>query len=161
MLNQYSDKYLIPLNRSNVKPQAFVYYNTHNRPGAESEAENLTSAIEYGGCVSRSVKWESVNGLRKAINGDVTSVKTSCSLLIICLMSHGSLGCLHGSDDEIITIDTILKDICEELPPDIPLVGLCFINFNQANTIPPELKYLCSQTKGLTSFSRGSIVMEE
>ena len=46
----------------------------------------------------------------------------NCSLLMVCMMSHGSVGSLQAGDGNSTQINSILHQLKEKLPPKIPLV---------------------------------------
>ena len=71
-----------------------------NRPGAEGEAEHLEASLKSAGFAKATMAhWEKTSELHNMIDIFVDAlVIRACSLLMVCLMSHGSLGSLDAGD---------------------------------------------------------------
>ena len=68
-------------------------------------------------------QWTNPNELHNMIGVGVDGVRReNCSLFIVCLMSHGSMGSLEAGGGNKTQINSILHQLKGELPPDIPLV---------------------------------------
>ena len=80
------------------------------------------------------VDWQSSCRLLDHINAEIEDIVTSCSLLIVSIMSHGRLGALVGSDESSIPISNVIKFLTEKLPKEVPLVSYTpSINFALIN----------------------------
>ena len=105
-----------------MRQQALIFYNEDDRDGAEEEADNLSQSLIITGCDVIKQVWSEVLQLRSMITDHLLQTRHTSSVLILCLMSHGSMGCLKGSDGKV-SINNILKQVCDIIPQHIPLVS--------------------------------------
>ena len=94
----YSYHYIIPHNQLRIKAYAVVLFNTHNGPGAVSEAENFEQALETLGYIVFKMEWTDVAELQSMIESALIRVIDDCSMLFVAVISHGQRGVLAGSD---------------------------------------------------------------
>ena len=103
---------------------ALILYNTTNRPGAENEATNLDDALRAAGFTERTgLQWTEASELHNMIESCLDAVVNTCSLLMVCLMSHGSIGSLEAGGGNRTQVNSILHQLKQKLPPKIPLVS--------------------------------------
>ena len=101
-----------------------VLYSSHHRRGAEDEADKLDRSLNSAGCDQVfKLEWSQAEELENMIHSSVTDMKDSCSLLIVCLMSHGSRGCVQSGIGEFIPVNQILHQLTLALPDLVPLVS--------------------------------------
>ena len=127
-LSPYSYHYIIPHNQQRIKAYGVVLFNTHNRLGAVSEAENFEQALETPGCIVFQMEWTDVAELHCMIKSALMRVIDDCSILFVAVMSHGQRGVLAGSDDLETPINDLLHQFTHSLPDYIPMVStmLCY-----------------------------------
>ena len=102
----------------------FIFYNTDKREnGAEEEANSLQQALSQTGCVVIKAKWEHTNQLQEMISDRLSEIGGRCNFLFACIMSHGELGQLRGSDESLVSISTVIKLFEQNLPSHVPLVS--------------------------------------
>ena len=102
----------------------FVLYNIDQREnGAEEEANSLQQALSETGCDVIKAKWEHTNHLQEMISDRLSHIGGRCNFLFACIMSHGELGQLRGSNDSLVSISTIVKLFEQNLPSHVPLVS--------------------------------------
>ena len=122
-LSLHSAQYIIPHKQKNNKRYGLVLFSSEDRDGAWAEADDLEHALEVAGCDVIKMEWKEGSVLRCRIAEALSSMVNDCSLLIVCLMSHGSSGVLRGRrDGEEILVNDILKHFSTSLSKDIPLV---------------------------------------
>ena len=160
-LSPFTSQYVIPYNQAqkslesdtvswvhhevaeiNTRRQAqtsrygFIFYNTDKREnGAEEEANNLQQALFETGCDVTKSKWGHTNHLQELISDRLGEIGVRCNFLFACIMSHGELGQLGGSDESLVSISTVIKLFEQNLPSHVPLVsnvtGALFVFMNQ------------------------------
>ena len=97
-------------------------YNPSSRDGAVEEADNLKSGLEAVGCQVIREQWRTKVQLSKLIDEGLRSA-VGCSLLMVCIMSHGHAGKLKCEDgDGFIVINDVLFQFSRKLPKNLPLV---------------------------------------
>ena len=118
-------------NEINIQRQAqtsrygFIFYNTDQREnGAEEEAKNLQQALSETGCDVIKAKWGHTHQLQEMISDKLSGIGRRCNFLFACIMSHGELGQLKGSDDSLVSISTVIKLFEDNLPSHVPLVSI-------------------------------------
>ena len=79
-LPPYSYHYIIPHNQQRIKAYGVVLVNTHNRPGAVSEAENFEQALETLGYIVFKMEWTDVAELQSMIESALIRVIDDCSM---------------------------------------------------------------------------------
>ena len=75
-----------------------------NRPGAEGEAEHLEASLKSAGFAKATMAhWEKTSELHNMIDifVDVLVIR-ACSLLMVCLMAHASLGALDAGQAAVV-----------------------------------------------------------
>ena len=72
------------------------------------------------------MEWFDAVELHNMIDSAMTRIVGNCSLLIVCLMSHGSRGVLSGSCGGRVTVNDVLHQLTFCLPSVmcIPMVSL-------------------------------------
>ena len=124
LLPHYSGKYIIPHVQQYCKMHALILYNTTSRPGAEDEATNLDDALRAAGFTERTgLQWTEASELHNMIESCLDAVVNTCSLLMVCLMSHGSIGSLEAGGGNRTQVNSILHQLKQKLPSKIPLVS--------------------------------------
>ena len=68
------------------------------------------------------MEWYEAGELQCMIDSAMERIVGDCSLLIVCLMSHGSRGVLKGQGGEEIAVNDILHQFTYTLPESVPLV---------------------------------------
>ena len=101
-------------------------YNPSSRDGAVEEADNLKSGLEAVGCQVIREQWRTKVQLSKLIDEGLRSA-VGCSLLMVCIMSHGRAGNLKcephcEGGDSFIVINDIIQKFKTKLPKDLPMV---------------------------------------
>ena len=124
-LSSHSINYIIPYNQEYSKRFGLILYSSHHRQGAGDEADKLEQSLYTAGCDEvLKLEWSQAEELQNMIDSSVTDMKASCSLLIVCLMSHGSRGCVQSGQGEFIPVNKILHQLTLALPDHVPLVSL-------------------------------------
>ena len=116
-LSPHSSQYIIPHKQKNSKGYALILFSSASRQGAVAEADDLEQALMTSGCDVIKMVWNRATELQCMIAAD-------CSLLIVCLMSHGCRGVLRASDGEEIPVNNTLHQFSYTLPEYIPLVNM-------------------------------------
>ena len=115
---------IITQRHAQTSRHGFIFYNTDQREnGAEEEANNLQKAFSETGCNVIKAKWEHTNQLQQMIGDELCDIGGRCNFLFACIMSHGELGQLRGSDDSLLSISSIIKQFEQNLPSHVPLVS--------------------------------------
>ena len=57
------------------------------------------------------------------ISDRLSDIGGRCNFLFACIMSHGELGQLRGSDESLVSISTVIKLFEQNLPSHVPLVS--------------------------------------
>ena len=92
--------------------------------GAEAEVESLRSAFDDTGFTVFKDKWTHVDQLQEYV-GHLLSmpvIHEACTFLFACVMSHGKLGQLCGSESSSVPINTLIRLLKRNMPLQIPLV---------------------------------------
>ena len=92
------------------------------RQGAVAEADDLQQALQTSGCDVIKMEWSDAAELHNMIESALSRIINDCSLLVVCLMSHGSRGVLSDSNGKTIPVNDILHQL-KQFPPtlDIPI----------------------------------------
>ena len=126
---------IITQRQAQTSRYGFIFYNTDQREnGAEEEANSLQQALSETGCDVIKAKWEHTNQLQQMISDRLGEIGGRCNFLFACIMSHGELGQLRGSDDSLLSISSIIKQFEQNLPSYVPLVGY----YKQRVVAPPR-----------------------
>ena len=100
-----------------------ILYNPSDRDGAVEEADNLQSGLQAVGCHIFRKEWTTKVQLYKCI-ADGLRAAEGCSVLIVCVMSHGTAGTLRSEDgDGCVIINDIIHRFQREIPDFTPLVS--------------------------------------
>ena len=106
--------------------RGLILYNPDSRDGATKEAEDLHSGLQAVGCQVKEKMWTTKVELNNFIEEGLYSID-ECSLLVVCIMSHGTAGYLRCSDgDGSVVINDVLIRFSRVLPEHIPLVRYPF-----------------------------------
>lgn len=124
ILTMLSDYYVIAENNARAKCHVFICYNTSDREGANEEVKHLCDAFTKVGFVTNICEWASFHELSEWIINSIEEVKDTCSLLFCCMMSHGFLGHLTGTDGSYGAINELLHLFHSNLLRSTPLVNL-------------------------------------
>ena len=101
-----------------------IFYNTDQREnGAEKEANSLQQSLSETGCDVIKAKWGHTHQLQEMISIRLSDIGGRCNFLFACIMSHGELGQLRGSDESLVSISTVIKQFEQNLPSHVPLVS--------------------------------------
>ena len=140
-LNDYTSVWLndapevITQRQAQTSRYGCIFYNTDQREnGAEEEANSLQQALSETGCDVIKAKWGHTHQLQEMISDRLSDIGGRCNFLFACIMSHGELGQLRGSDESLVSISTVIKLFEQNLPSNVPLVSDC--------------RFVCSYQKG-------------
>ena len=67
-----------------------ILFSSEDRLGAFEEADGLEQALGATGCDVIKMEWSEAVEFHNMIDSAMTRIAGNCSLLIVCLMSHGS-----------------------------------------------------------------------
>ena len=117
-----------------------ILYNPSDRDGALEEADNLQSGLKAVGCQVFKAEWTTKAEISKQ-NKDGLQRITDCTLLIVCIMSHGTAGALRCDDDNrSVALNDVMFEFTRKLPPELPMVRtLCSFLTNIHVTISPSI----------------------
>ena len=99
-----------------------ILFSSEDRHGAVAEADDLEQALLTTGCDVIKMEWSEAAELHNMIESALSRIVANCSLLIVCLMSHGSRGALADSRGQSIPVNHILHQFTFQLSQEIPLV---------------------------------------
>lgn len=68
-------------------------------------------------------EWSSATELQKYVQNITSGLDSHCSLLIISVMSHGTMGAVCGPDGVLIPINDLIHQLSEAISPDLQLVN--------------------------------------
>ena len=105
------------------KKFGIILYNPSGREGAVEEAHNFQSGLQAVGCHVIRAEWTTKRELSSLIDEGVNIV-AGCSLLVVCIMSHGGAGTLRCEEGETreIVINDVIQKLRGKLPELTPLV---------------------------------------
>lgn len=131
-LYNQTNSFFIPRGQGKAKMQALIYYNTFTASGstlprrydAEDEAENIDEGLREGGFTVRPilVDWAREEYLVHLQN-NLKAIKTECSVLVMCIMSHGGNAFVYDKNGVVVEINEIMNIIDSELANLIPVVS--------------------------------------
>ena len=121
-LSPHSSQYIIPYKQKKSKRYGLILFSLEGRQGAVAEADDLEQALLTTGCDVIKMEWSEATELHNMIESALSRIVADCSLLIVCLMSHGSRGALADSHNKSIPVNHILHQFSFSLPEEIPLV---------------------------------------
>ena len=122
-LSPHSSQYIIPHKQKNSKRCGLILFSSVGRQGASAEANNLEHALIESGCEVIKMEWSTTEELQNILESALGEIVTTCSLLIFCLMAHGSRGTVNGSTGESIPVNDILHQLSHTLPAELPMVN--------------------------------------
>ena len=128
-LSPYSTKYVIPYNQKKAKQLGLVLYNLSNRHGGSEEAKCLEDSLISVGCDVLKLEWSDTRELTSIVESSLESRVKECSLLIVCIMAHGSRGVIYGSEGKSLSVNEILQVLDQILPSTIPMVCYYYAEF--------------------------------
>lgn len=121
-LSSHSPCYVIPRNQKNIKRYGLIFYNPVDRYGAENEASNLEESLGTAGFAVSKLEWFNSQELFNMMQSSLEGLRRNCSLLVVCLMAHGSRGGLQDSVGKRISVNDVLHQLNRYLPSSVPLV---------------------------------------
>ena len=99
-----------------------ILYNPSDRDGAVEEADNLQSGLQAVGCEVSRRKWTTKPEIYRLID-DGARRAAEGSLLIVCIMSHGTAGTLKSEDgDGCVLINDLMVRLTRNVWEDLPMV---------------------------------------
>ena len=124
LLFDHSDRYIIPHLQTHMKRYGLVLYNPADREGAESEANAMNECLNKAGFHTRIKQWKHTYELNEetCITRMQELAAEGLSLLVVCIMSHGTAGVLRDSGGAAMPITDILSNMRIGLPECLPLV---------------------------------------
>ena len=123
-LSLHSNLYIIPHKQGKSKRYGLIFFSSEGRQGARAEAEDVQQALEASGCYVEKMDWGGAIELQHMIDDALSRISSDCSVLIVCIMSHGRRGVLEGGNGNEIPINDILNQFTQTLPANLPLVNL-------------------------------------
>ena len=107
----------------NEKKFGLILYNPSDRDGAVEKADNLQSGLQAVGCQVFREEWTTKRELSTLIDKGVRQA-AGCSLLVVCIMSHGTAGTLTCQDDNgYIVFNDVLLEFTRKVAKDVPMVS--------------------------------------
>ena len=106
---------------------ALVYYNTHNRDGAQTEAQLLADSFSKLGMDITVEEWHRFLGHEDSLTTKLSkwleSISSSSSHIVIGLMAHGRRGLLIDSCVLEGEITSFFELVTKKVPADTPVVS--------------------------------------
>lgn len=122
------DRFYIPSSQdAHLQMHGIVCYNEGEREGANEEASVISKSLASVGVkMSSDIKNWSSHILTSSLKRFCRQVNQNCSLVVVCLMSHGAEGILYGnySTEDRLEISDVFAILNTGLPEPIPKV--CF-----------------------------------
>ena len=100
-----------------ANPLSLVFYNPRRREWDDEEANELQGRLEAAGFKVNRKIWTTKHELRQLITATVRGMER-CSLLFVCIMSHGRAGALKTTDgdgDSAMIINDVLHQFNTQL----------------------------------------------
>ena len=74
-------------------------------------------------------EWSTVTELEDSLHTNLTGLSANCSLLFISVMSHGRMEALCGSDNIMLPVNDLIRQISLAIPANLPLVmsSICML----------------------------------
>ena len=99
-----------------------ILYNPSDRDGAVEEADNLQSGLQAVGCQVIRAEWKKKAEIYRLID-DGARRAAEGSLLIVCIMSHGTAGTVRSEDgDKCVLINDLMVRLTRNLQDNLPMV---------------------------------------
>jgi len=127
VMSSVSDHFIIPPVQKKARKYAFVCYTSVQRKGALGEAETLAEVLRSKGFIVDLKEWKCFGDLRNWLVERTNKVRSRCSVVSVCLLSHGFGGNLIGENNSRGEIAEIIDETRKVIPPMIPLVSRTFI----------------------------------
>lgn len=107
---------------------ALICYSLQDREvGALEEACALRSSLKkVAGHVAR-YEWSNAHDLQRNISIGVGDMSDDCSLLFLCVMSHGGKGAFRGPDGVIVPVNKLINQISQAIPDSMNLVSFYYL----------------------------------
>ena len=135
-LDPYLDRFYLK-NDGSLQMHGIVCYNerasgpnTHGRPGAEAEAKVMIESLQKNGIrLSPTLKNWTIPTFLRSLEEFCIKVRRQSSLVIICVMSHGNQGNIHGLIDQrypqliACEINEVLSIVGRHIPDEVPKVS--------------------------------------
>ena len=121
-LSPHSPKYVIPYNQQRSKRYGLIMLNSYKRPNAAKEASYFEQLLKIAEFNVFKIQWSHSKDLHEELEKALTHLTADCSLLLVCLMAHGSRGELAGSTGAPIPINNVLKHLTKRLSMTLPVV---------------------------------------
>lgn len=124
IINSHSMNYIAPRHGTQKKTKCYslILYCVEDRNHAEQEAERLRIGLTKGGCEVIKCRWSSGPELQQIIDQKLQIIIDDCALLVVCVMSHGSIGALSGPDGVKVPLNDILAQFTSSIPEWMPMV---------------------------------------
>ena len=142
-LYPHTTSYFIPRGQEKAKMFAFVCYTTFDREGARIEANVITKGLQECGFTVRGplIDW-TFDELILYLREHIDEVKDQCSVIFVCLMSHGENGVIKDKDGNKGEINTILKEL-DKVKAAIPVVWMnCKFHFLDQVFFPIDFLFI-------------------
>ena len=133
-LSPHCTSYIIPYNQVNSRRLAFIFYSSVQRRGAAEEAGKLEESLHTAGCEVSNLEWSEAIELHNLIDNTLIGRINDCSLLIVCIMAHGSRGEIKGRSGKGVPVNDILHQLNFNLPKDVPMVSNIMLHKSEAIT---------------------------
>ena len=117
-----SERYIIPYNQTHCKQYAIVMYNTEERPGWETESNQVVSSVVEAGFHTFEFKWKHASCIIPTLDNHLKRISGTCCLLLVSIMSHGSYGRIAGIQNSSVSVNEVLGALERGLPTCNPLV---------------------------------------
>ena len=121
-LSPHSSQYIIPHKQKKSKRYGLILFSTAGRQGAVEEADDLEQALKTTGCDVIKMEWSDAAELHNMIESTLSRIVCDCSLLVVCLMSHGSRGEIASSHGEKMCVNDVLHKLSYQMSSDSPMV---------------------------------------
>ena len=124
-LSQNSSHYVVPYKSSRSRHFGLILCNISDREGANEEANNIKIALESIGCEVIKIEWSAAHELGAKMDSILDSgILRNCSLLTVCMMTHGYRGVFSGSHGTEVPVNDVLNQLSVSLPDYLPLVSM-------------------------------------
>ena len=118
-LSQNSSHYVVPYKSSGSRHFGLLLCNINE------EANNIKLALELIGCEVIKIEWSAAHELGAKMDSILDSgILRNCSLLTVCIMTHGYRGVFSGSDRTEVPVNDVLNQLSVSLPDYLPLVSM-------------------------------------
>lgn len=85
----------------------------------------MSASFRKAGIKNVEIEWRNADDLPSIIDSQVQSfLDRGMSLLVVSVMSHGTAGLIHGTEESRIGINSLLCSLAAKLPKFLPLVSV-------------------------------------